>query len=268
MFRFLPVGVISVIAVAGTCGFVHAQSEIILAEHLDNSDPETEGWSRFRPFNNVASFPVTNDLGIGVDAWAVDDNGQGVGQDGLYGVNLSNDQISEAMAGGWVLRGNLRVVNASSSLDGAVHLGFLTEPAAGGQRFGLNLGVNSSGNPVVNLLGEAGEIELTDLDDGYHLYELVFDPDANTADFFVDGMIRFSDYAGVTLASAPGAATPSVAFGSAAADGTGQGNYQLVQFAILQVPEAGSVFCWAMVAFVGAAIGFGRWRRGRTQPQS
>ena len=64
-----------------------------IALHQTQSNPETEGWGRLRPFSNVATFHVVDDQGNGVDAWAVDDNG---GSSGAYGVTLTRQQLNQA----------------------------------------------------------------------------------------------------------------------------------------------------------------------------
>ena len=80
---------------------------------------------------------------------------------------------------------------------------------------------------MVKLFGETQNILLGDLDDGYHLFELIFDPEAGHADVFVDGVVLVSDNIGAPLA------LTRVAWGANDSNGTGQGNYNLIEWVTL-----------------------------------
>ena len=225
-------------------GSTTAIGSIMLAEHVGNIDPETEGWVRQRPFASVFTFPVTNDLGQGIDAWAVDDNGTGAASEGLYALNLSNSQVSQALLQGWLLSGNIRVVDVPTPQPAGSSVGFFFFTSGADPRaFGLSLGAEADGSPLVRFAGQVDIVlDLDDLDSGYHLYELLYDPSEQTTDLFVDGVLRYTGWAGVPTPNAP-----AVAFGSGGANSTGQGNYNLVRLEILSdavIPEPSSYLIW------------------------
>ena len=215
-----------------------------VALHEGNNDPETEGWTKVRTFSNVAVFPVVNDLGLGIDAWALDDNGAAaVVDDGLYESIISAAEQSAATANGWILSGRIRTVDLVG--DGFVFFGFMD----GVEAYGLGFG-ESGGGPVLHLGGTSTSIDVSDLDAGYHLYQLVYDPLDGNADVLIDGILKFSDFAGV---GGPffDWFDPSVRFGSGGSLSTGQGNYNLVELNI--VPEPSSLcllgICFTALAF-------------------
>jgi hypothetical protein len=76
---------------------------------------------------------------------------------------------------------------------------------------------------------------------------LVYDPIAHSADLFVDGIERLSDFTGFSYTT-----DTSVGFGSGSSSDTGQGNFGSVQFEVNTVPEPSSAVLWGLgVSFVG-----------------
>jgi len=224
-----------------------------LALHEGDNNPLAEGWATYRTFNNVITGPVTNDLGLGIDAWKVDDNGSSSGE-GLYGQPLASQDILNAMNRGWKLSTKLRVVDATATGlgNGAVGVGFKTE----GEFFSMAFGIEGDGSPLVHFYGTPIVVDLDDLDSGYHLYELVYSPSAGNADLFVDGQERYSDFPGVSGALV----APNVYFGSFAVDGAGHGNYSEVKFEV--VPEPSS---FVLAAITILSLAFYGWRRRKSQ---
>ena len=70
---------------------------------------------------------------------------------------------------------------------------------------------------------------------GYHLYELIYDPDVNDSKLWVDGTQRVSGYAGYAPTGSTG---QEVLWGSGSSADQGQGNYNLVQFELANVTNA------------------------------
>ena len=233
-----------------TLVFVSLSNGTQIASHAGSNDPETEGWTKYRSFTNVATFPVVNDLGSGINAWAVDDNGN---LDGFYGRDFTSQQITDAFADGWKMSTSLRVVDfrqfesGGSAIDVQLSIPFRV--------FGLRFGHESDGSPLVIVQGEPGVLDLDDLDSGYHLYELVYNPLSDKASFYVDGVLRLSDIAGGTGLADPEA---NLLFGTRLAngegDGQGQGNYSSVLFTIISEPSAvpePSTFALAALGLLG-----------------
>jgi hypothetical protein len=220
------------------------------ALHQGSNDPLAEGWSKYRPFLDVATFPVVNDLGTGIDAWAIDDNtGFGPpGHDGVYGVYLTPTELLEAETKGWILSVQLRIAEAAI---GEVHDSIIVGVADSSNSYDMNFGRSASGKPLVRLT--TGEdvgplVEIDDLDNGYHNYQLVFNPADSTADFFVDGTLMHSNYAGRL---GPFSDVGNVYFGSTSNNFTGQANYAAVSFVI--VPEPAMAITMLVTVIIAAS---------------
>ena len=65
---------------------------VLLAHHQGSSDPVSEGWNKERPFGGVDTYPVIDDGGTGIDAWAVDDTVHHGPSDGIYAFDLALDR--------------------------------------------------------------------------------------------------------------------------------------------------------------------------------
>jgi cysteine-rich repeat protein len=92
-------------------------------------------------------------------------------------------------------------------------------------RFGQTL----DGHPIARL-GNGAEATFPDLDDGYHLYELVFDPDLGTsgeATLYVNGEARLTGDAGQE------STLRRVTWGSGQSGTTGEGRFALVEWMTL-----------------------------------
>jgi len=87
----------------------------------------------------------------------------------------------------------------------------------------------AAGDPVVFLSGGGGSVTLTGLGDGYHSYELVFDPHASpaSATLWVDGLARITGYSGF-----PRTLT-RVIWGGLQSSTTGEGRYNRVEWSLL-----------------------------------
>lgn len=207
-------------------------SAAVVFQHHGASDPTGEGWAQTGPLGGagpIAEGPVVNDSGY--DAWAVDDDSTSNGSYLYFTQTPTDTQISDAAALGWALRSRLRVVDvpdtAATILDASVSL----EYADGARRYTLVFGSDTDGDPIVTLItgqstGTSHTLEGTG--GGYHLYELVFDPVAGSADLFVDGVEQISDYGGHTHQ----AGVKRVSFGGASSPDTGHGRYNLVEFTV------------------------------------
>jgi hypothetical protein len=205
-------------------------------EHLGNTDPTAEGWTQVgQSVGDITAGPLTNDLGF--DAWFVDDNSTAAGSTLWYSQVPTDSQIAQAITFGWTLSIRLRVVDVLDGVDSSV----IAEYADGTRRYTIDWGSDSDGDPIILLATDfAGGVftgpsfTLQGTGGGYHLYELVFDAVAGTADLFVDGIERISDYAGHTI-NVTGAGK-RVNWGGGQSSTTGHGNYNFVEFALSACP--------------------------------
>jgi cysteine-rich repeat protein len=187
--------------------------------HDGLTDPSTAGWTLVGPGTGVAAGPIAGDRGL--DAWNVDDNSTASGSTLTYVIpeaTLAGD-LAEAAADGWTLRLRLRVVEIPDGTDFSVQ----SEFADGSTRWNLRFGSDAWGNPILQTIGGT-TVDLSDLDDGYHWYELTFDPDAGTADLFVDGTLRLTDDPGGAIA------LTRLNFGSGQSSTVGRGHYAYVEW--------------------------------------
>ena len=68
---------------------------LVVVEHAGADDPVSQGWGA-SGFTNVAVGPVLNDLGSGLDAWKVDDNGTEIGDAGFSSLGSSSRLLGRA----------------------------------------------------------------------------------------------------------------------------------------------------------------------------
>jgi hypothetical protein len=114
----------------------------------------------------------------------------------------------------------------------------------------MGFGTQPDGDPIVFLPTSIGPplagltYVLDGAGPGYHMYELVYDPVFSSADLYVDGVKRLSDYTGLPSPNE----TPTVSWGAGSSGDTGQGNYNLVQFAIVPEPSTVTLFGFALLS--------------------
>ena len=154
----------------------------IVALHENAADPLNEGWKKIRPFTNISTFPVTNDLGLGIDAWAVDDNGVNGGSEGLYFTSVTAQQINNATVNGWKLTTRLRLFDTPPGNSSSTYVGFQTNDTS----YGMSFAHDQFGSPMFRLGGTSEFVDLGDLDSGYHLYEFLYNVSETNVDLFVD----------------------------------------------------------------------------------
>lgn len=238
-------------ALAVACTMVPTvASATILGQHLGAADPTSEGFALVNTFASVATGPVINDLGSGLDAWAVDDNGTALGDAGWYAHALSPGQVAGAAAFGWRLSTRLRIVDAPDPAPSAPGIGFDASPFVayrdGTTSFQIHFGAEADGDPLVHVAtafapSPAGTVfTLQGGGSGYHLYELVYSP-LGGLDLFIDGTERLSDLPAAPLV----VVSPAFMFGAGSSCCTGQGNFNLVRFESFapdEVPEPGSLY--------------------------
>ncbi|MBM3243139.1 PEP-CTERM sorting domain-containing protein [Candidatus Poribacteria bacterium] len=226
----------------------------IIFSHTEATDPETEGWTKVNPLNlsppNASVGPVINDLGLGINAWFDDDNSQ-VG-DIAYRQIPTAQQIVEGNAFGWVLRANLRAVSNSSPLDGAaITLLYRYGTTISWQ---LNFGPDADGDPMVSVADDVGAVATFTLEgagSSYNLYELRYNPITSSADLFVNGVERISDYTGYNYTGFP-PVNAAVFWGSGDSLNLGRGHWNLAEFEITSpppIPEPSTLLLFSIAIF-------------------
>lgn len=251
---FIPVSLLSVtILLAVMPGKALGISYDTLFLHTGKTDPNTEGWT---PSWEIAGEfgPLTNDAGSGFDAWFTDDNSSITLDSGAaYRQVPTASQIAQGSAFGWMLTTRMRVVDIPDTL-GPFGVSNVVLYRDGTRSWQMRFGSQDDGDPIV-VVDEAGGSATTfnfeGGGSGYHLYGLVFDPTAGNADLFVDGIERLSNLTGFLIAQT------SVSWGNGSTFDTGQGNYNLVEFAVA-TPEPATLL---LLGTGLAGLGFTRRRR-------
>ena len=250
MFCLRNVLAVSIVLV----GVGQAKGEIVF-EHAGNTSPTDEGWTPEAFGGGVTTGTVNNDLGLGINAWYVDDDSTSVPSTFIYRQTPAAWRIAQANSLGWKLSTRLRVVD----VDHPANLTVGARYSNGERRYGMIFGSDEDGDPIV-VLGEGADdysvwgptYTLEGAGSTYHLYELVFNPGVGSAHLLVDGTPRLSDYTGVS------ADTKRVFWGSANSYTMGHGNYNLVQWEIIPEP---STFILAVLGLLG--LGWYGWRQRR-----
>lgn len=212
----------------------HAEVAVL---HQGSKDPHSEGWTKHRPFLDVITSPVTNDLGAKIDSWSIHDkSGFGPpGHDGTYGFFLTKQQLKGAETTGWRLSVNMRIVNAELGKDSD---SIVSGVVGSTNSYMMQFGKTALGKPLVRIAtgeNEGPKFEVDDPQNKYHVYELKYDPRAETASFYVDGVLRATDFkgrlGGIDLDNREDS-DGNVFFGSTSNNSTGQAHYSEVRFEI------------------------------------
>ena len=189
----------------------------------------------------------TNDLGLGINAWFVEDASTGLYTTQFYWQQPTTGQLSAASTYGWSLSTTLRVVEESEGVSESLFARFRDGTTSWEMAFDMQ----ADADPVVQLYTSGGtdpSYALEGVGSTYHTYSLVYDPAAGSADLFVDGVERISDYEGWLYSAT------HVAWGTGGSNATGRGHFSSVQWDV--VPEPSS-----LVMLISGALAVLWWRR-------
>lgn len=232
----------------------------IIFEHTGNADPVTEGWTVFDAGGGGQLVgPLTNDAGSGLDAWSIRDTSTALFSTLSYNQTPTPAQLSQASTLGWSYSITIRIPNASDLAAASPFASYRD----GSRNWQVGFGSEADGDPIVLLFDGGGShpnftgpsYTLQGAGSTYHEYDLVFNPVADTADLFIDGVERISNFPGYALAAT------TFGFGNGSSADTGQGNFNSVQF--LVVPEPASALLFGLGIVVTGVFGNRRHRKIR-----
>lgn len=197
---------------------------VTVFSHIGASNPTDGSWMRTAPLVSAETISggTIDDLGSGIDAYFVGDGSTVHNSVHFYSQTPDSATIAEASATGWKLSVNMRI--SSGNTGNAPSMGAGYEDGSAG--FEMYFDRESDGDPTVGFRGGASTYTLDGVGDStYNLYEMIYDSNSGTADLYVNGVERLSDFAGSISAS------PRVRWGSVVSNGTGNGYFNSVTFA-------------------------------------
>lgn len=206
----------------------------IVVQHTGTAHPASEGWQVLGAGTSV----TTGSAAPIAAAWFVNDQGTSESSTRWYRMEPTPEQAAGALADGWTLRACLEVVPLDDDVDSAVFV----EYRDGARTFSLQFG-SENGTPVVEVIDDQGPPDCDSwsgpsfavqsaggcLEPEFHLYELTYDPGADTVTVSADGVVLLNGYAGFVPG---GSQSPRIDWGSSHGCRTGHARYALVQFEI------------------------------------
>jgi hypothetical protein len=222
---------VALVLTIGLAGSVYAAP---ISQHVGSSDPLTEGFG-FWPFNGgITTAAIPNDLGE--PAWQIASTSGDqqalyiqLGGTGPYlgSSGLTQAEIDDINANGFILSMRARVVSGPAyDVNGSQQVSADIGVAGfSGVRFDIALGTDGLGNTVVvvpqliNFVGSSFEHDpfgSTFLvpGNGYHLYQLSYDPIALTATLLIDGVVKVTGYPGTAVSGSVVENNFGLAFGA------------------------------------------------------
>jgi len=268
--RRIAVTVVMTLSLAG-----HAKAGGIIS-HQGNADPTTENFGLWPDNGGIATAPLTNDLGVA--AWQITNTGSSneqafynqLGGTGPYdpgGSGLTQSEINAINAQGFVMSLMARVVKGPTYGGTGFFSVDITVAGFNGDRYDIQLGSDGHGNTLV-ILPSATSFNGVNFSstpfgspsllagNGYHLYQLSYDPTTAQAALFVDGVEELTGYTGTAVSGGATANNYGLAFGTT---NGATGNFALAALASGQIPEPGS-FTLLGIGLAGMAV-YVRWRR-------
>jgi hypothetical protein len=227
---------IAVLVIALCLTFQNVNAELIIFQHTGNLDPQTTGWNVVGLGGSVSDTPVTNDLGLGIDAWSVNDMSTGSTSIWQYEKYPNSTIVNSANTNGWSLKSRLRVVNVPDGVDSSVYFEYATAT----HRWYLVFGSQADGDPIVRLVTNqpasapsSYEYILEGQGAGYHEFDLRFNPANQLSNLYVDGVERITGYPGF----AESGYGPLVGWGGGQSGSTGHAHYAEVTFSVVPEPS-------------------------------
>lgn len=205
---------------------------VTLAAHLGDTDPSTEGFVLVELDATVG--PAIGDSGT--EAWGIDSSGGRT----YYSYSILGADETIANTKGWKLTMNLEILDTPDTVDYGVYSEYISSLGV----FQMGFGSRPNGDPVISLYTAPGvftEYTVTGGGQGFHNYEIVYNPDSSSADLSIDGVPQFSGWTGWNR---PFLLSPGVTFGSY---DPGHANWNEFTFSIIPEPSGflllGTGFC-------------------------
>jgi len=219
-----------------------------LFRHVGDADPYLdEAWSQ-----RIVGTGITVGPEPAEDAWKVADQSSAGGNGYGYFLELTEQEQAAALSQGWILQMTLRVEDLPNTVGGAVGAQ-VAFPGPMNRIFTLGFGTDQDGNPIAGIYTGSGFTQSAPIPgDGYHDYEMIFDPDTQTVDLLADGVEILSNHFGYTHTGG----INRVLFGANSSADTGTGYYRFVQFQIIPEPST-----FVLLGLGGLGLLFGRRRR-------
>ena len=170
----------------------------IIAEHSGSTDPSTEGFVVPAGYNGGNGAPVTNDLGLGINAWNIN---------GSWCCSAEIDLLSSAQEGAlsandWLLTVNMRVLSTADTGTGygPNSEGGVVTVGVNGLRFSVDLHSDGSGDMVLapDPFAAGPTYTIDGLGSNYALIQIAYDAATRTADYYVNGAEVLSGITGYT----------------------------------------------------------------------
>jgi len=241
-----------------TIGAGNGKAQII-AQHSGASDPTTESWGYFHSGTAIIG-PVTNDQNSGVDAWSVAFPSTVTSDTQAVYVGGNPATVNAALTNGWELTAKLRFpvvpqnsffyinLNLYPTIPSLTPTGYALIFNSG--QFGLTYQLSSSiiGGPFQ---GPAPALLPNPTD--YHLFQIQYDPVSKSADLFVDGTMKISNFVGTVGTNPSLIAEWNMAhFSPPTTPVAGQVNLNYLQIAVVPEPSTFALAVLGLVALLAA----------------
>ncbi|MEK0452066.1 MAG: hypothetical protein RL088_4334 [Verrucomicrobiota bacterium] len=193
-------------------------------------------WTGAGPASDAANFinaAVSPDGATGFNAWRMLDNSAAGSAFITWTKTMTAQQHTDAAAYGWKMSARLRVadpVAANGGSNSVVLLYGNNSTSGTAKRWILFFDINAAGEIVTTLVG-GPTVTLTGVDaTQYHVHELRYNPAVAQAEYYVDGVVKATGYAGT------GTNFNGVQWGTGSSGGKGDGYWNAVEFTINDPP--------------------------------
>ena len=232
--RTIRTGLFSLAATAMVCLLAAstASATTVIAQHVGDNDPTTEGWVLVNP--GVGTDPILSPITeAGVGAWQIDDTDTSSTKASYYDFNgVTTAQADDMIANGFQFAFTLKIPATGHNKNTRAieaEIGVVGTSESKGAILFLG---TSGGDPHLDAGDYGTGVVMTGLSEGYHDYLMTYDPSTDLVTTTVDGNLALSVAPNTGLGD-------RVWFGSVVGSGEGVSRWSEVTFTSgLPVPEA------------------------------